>query len=249
MISCKRGDYQPPKHFVQNPSDSLYQLEIEPKSECAKDLIEEAADLEDRIEGDFDIDELTEKFQINRLAFVKNGLYLFKIKSLKLYKKNWRTFREFSQEILGISTWQVNRLIRAAKVVMELVCAGFEVLPSCEAQCRSLLAHAEEDLIGAWRSVVENIPAHQITAKSITNWLKPDEPESEPINQKIEVSQDLYEGIFKAALGAGLTVVGLLEEVFQVKQNRPLSWYEERRLGNWQLDLEQLLSDRTSEEL
>ena len=225
-------------NLLPNPTDSLYQ-ESGTFSDCANELVEELAWLENQIAADFDLDELTDKFHINQLAFVKNGAIAFKIRFFKLYKQKCATFKEFCQRFFGLSTWQVKRLIRASKVVIDLLAANFDIVPTCEAQCRSLLAHCDDDLIGAWKSVVDNLEPHQITAKAIALHLNPEEAESEPIEERITVKRPLFEQMFKVALLLETTIIELLERIFQPIEDEN-SWHWEKKIERWEEDLAQL---------
>ena len=231
-------------NYLPNPADPLYQLENVSESDHVQNLVEEAARLESLIAADFDLDELTDKFKINTLGYVKNGLIAFKIKSLRLYKQSCRTFKQFCQEHLGLSTWQVNRNIRAAKVVMELIAHGFDILPRCEAQCRALLAHCEENLVSAWRSIIENLPTHQITAHSITLHLCPERDETMPNSERITVNRDLFNRIYTVALSVGTTIPELLERIFQPKLDNCANHYYEEKVRQWQDDLSNLVNSR-----
>ena len=234
-------------NYLPNPVDPLYQIENISDADHIQDIVEEAARLESQIAGDFDLDELVCKIKINTLGYVKNGLIAFKIKSLRLYKNTHRTFKQFCQERLGLSTWQVNRNIRAAKVVMELVAHGFEVLPQCEAQCRALLAHCEENLIEAWRSVTSNLPTHQITAHSITKHLCPERDETVPNEERIIVKRDLFNRIYTVALSVGTTIPELLEQIFQPKLDNCANYYYEEKIHQWQKDLSNLIKSQNKE--
>ena len=239
--------YKTNPQYLPNPADPLYQLENVSESDHVRDLIEEASLLESQIAGDFDLDELVGKIKINTLGYVKNGLIAFKIKSLRLYKNTHRTFKQFCQERLGLSTWQVNRNIRAARVVMELVAHGFEVLPQCEAQCRALLAHCEENLIEAWRSVTSNLSPHQITAKTITLHLAPEESQIVPNEERIIVNRDLFNRIYTVALSVGTSIPELLEQIFQPKLDNCANYYYEEKIHQWQKDLSNLIKSQNQE--
>ena len=238
-----KNPYATNPRYLPNPASSLYHAEHISDADHVQDLVDEAAWLEDSIAGDFDLDELVGKIKINTLGYVKNGLIAFKIKTLKLYKNTCHTFKQFCQEHLGLSTWQVNRNIRAAKVVMELVVYGFETLPQCEAQCRSLLTHGCEDIIAAWQSVVDNLQPHQITASSIKSHLASEAEEPMPKEEKITVKRDLYNRIFTVALSIGTSIEQLLEQIFQPKQNCANYYYEEK-VEQWQNDLEKLVESQ-----
>lgn len=250
-------------NYLPNPVDPLYQIENISDADHVQNLIEEAARLESQIAGDFDLDELVGKIEINTLGYVKNGLIAFKIKSLRLYKQTCRTFKQFCEEHLRLSTWQVNRNIRAAKVVMELVAYGFEVLPQCEAQCRALLAHCEDNIVAAWRSVTENLLTHQITAKTITNHLRPETEQTVPTEEKITVNRGLFNRIYTVALSMGTTIPELLEQIFQSKHDNCaklarsfaaetaagslVNYYYEEKIQQWQNDLSNLVKGYQNE--
>lgn len=255
--------YDSNPNYLPNPVDPLYQIENISDADHVQNLIEEAARLESQIAGDFDLDELVGKIEINTLGYVKNGLIAFKIKSLRLYKQTCRTFKQFCEEHLRLSTWQVNRNIRAAKVVMELVAYGFEVLPQCEAQCRALLAHCEDNIVAAWRSVTENLLTHQITAKTITNHLRPETEQTVPTEEKITVHRGLFNRIYTVALSMGTTIPELLEQIFQPQHDNCAKlarsfatetaagslvyYYYEEKIQQWQNDLSNLVKGYQNE--
>lgn len=231
-------------NYLPNPADSLYHAEQISSANHVQDIVEEAARLEDRIAAEFDLDELVDRMKINTLAYVKNGLMAFKIKTFKLYKNTHSTFKEFCQQQLGLSTWQVNRNIRAAKVVIELVTAGFEVLPQNEAQTRALLTHGCEDIVAAWRSLVDHLKPHEITARTITKHLAPEHDETVPKEERITVKRDLFNRIFTVALSLGTTIEQLLEQIFQPKYDNCANYYYEEKVEQWQSDLENLVGQR-----
>ena len=75
------------KKYILDPFNALYQDDIllSNKPEI-QEINEYAIGLEDKIEGDFDLGYIEFEFAINRLAYVRNGLLLAKLKFLKLYK-------------------------------------------------------------------------------------------------------------------------------------------------------------------
>lgn len=241
-----KNPYRTNPNYLSNPADSLYSAEQINEADHIQDLIDEATSLEDRIAGEFEIEELVNKIKINTLSYIKNGLIAFKIKTLKLYKNTHFTFKEFCETQLGLSTWQVNRNIKASKVCLELATNGFDILPQNEAQARSLLTYGCEDIIAAWRSVVNNLLPHQITARSIADHLKPEKEETVPKEERIIVNRDLFNRIFTVALSLGTTIEQLLEQIFQPKQNCANYYYEEK-VEQWQNDLENLIAKNQTE--
>lgn len=76
-----------PKKYLANPFDHIYKddTQISNRPEI-QELNQYAIDLEDRIEGDFDPKTTEFEFKYNRLAYIRNGLILCKLKFLKIYK-------------------------------------------------------------------------------------------------------------------------------------------------------------------
>ncbi len=124
-----KNPYKTARGFLPNPMNALYEEDAEiSEAKHIQELVQLAHDLENEIAGGFDLGSLLFQIKDNSLGFVKNGKIAFKIKTLKLYEGVSRTFKQFCQEQLGYSSWYIDRLIRASRVVIELVAAGFEIL-------------------------------------------------------------------------------------------------------------------------
>ncbi len=241
----KKNPYHTQRGFLPNPMNALYDEDAEISDAVhIQEIVKLARSLEDEIAGGFDLNSLLCQIKNNSLGFLKNGLIFFKIKTLKLYEGVCRTFKQFCQEKVGYSVWQVNRLIVSSKICIELIAAGVEILPKCELQCRELRSccDTEQELVWAWRSVIDNIEEHKITAKSIREHLKPDEEKDEPDTEKIEVSHELFETIYRYARSAQMTVVQLLEEIFQPVVNCA-NWHMDKKIDAWQEDLEKMVNE------
>ena len=202
------------KKYLHNPFNALYQDNtlLSDKPEI-KELNQYALDLEDRIAGEFNLNYLTFEFAYNQLGFVRNGLLLAKIKFLKLYKNYGDgTFASFCKFQLRKQRWQINDTIKAARVVLDLMYAGFEILPTNIAQAVVLAKLTIDELIEKWRSIIETIPLDKITAHSIRNVVKPI-TESEPAVATIEVPAQVHQDIHSEAAYRGLTVGEFLKIV------------------------------------
>ena len=154
----KKDPYQVDRNFLPNPATALYKVEegVISKLPWIEELVDTARYLEERIAGDFDkIDSFIAQIHENNFGFVRTGLIAYKLKYFKAYKKIAKTFKRFCEDHLHKSHWMINRLIVAAKVVIDLIAAGFDQLPKNEAQCRSLLAGCEDDLASAWQFVLD----------------------------------------------------------------------------------------------
>ncbi|MGV2832013.1 hypothetical protein [Myxosarcina sp. GI1(2024)] len=228
--------YSAPKGF--NPNPFVKELYHEPDAELAnknddviQELIEYALYVDNKIEGDFDLKYLAFEFRNNMMSFVRNGLLAFKIQSLKLHKRYYTDFKVFCKKVLKLSYWQVKRIIEAARVVMELIHAGFTVLPHNISQCEPLAEYiGTEALIENWADIASNIPEHLLTAKSIDKFLHPPEAE-EKVETVIKVPPKLYLKILKVAMKLDLSVVNLLELMVEKVANLKPSTIEK-----WQRD-------------
>ncbi len=126
----QKNPYSFNRGFLPNPCDALYQDDVQiSKSPHIQEFVQLAHDLEDEISGGFNLDFLMFQVADNSLAFAKSGLIFFKIKSLKLYSGVCKTFKQFCNEKLGYSTWYINRMIQASRVMMTLVASNCEILP------------------------------------------------------------------------------------------------------------------------
>jgi len=176
-----------------------------------QELNEYAIYLEDKIEGDFNLKYLTFEFAYNQLAFVRNGLLLAKIKFFKLYKDfGDGTFASFCRDQLRKQRWQINDTIRAARVVLELMYAGFEILPTNISQAVALAKLTGTELVEQWRYIIHIIPLDKITANSIRTLLNPPEKEDNTLTA-IHVPTEIHENMQQEATARGLSIVEFLE--------------------------------------
>lgn len=215
-----KNPYKKDPTLLASPFDFLYyQSDIEiSQDDAIQELIDYAIGLDDQIEGDFDLGSLVFEIRNNTLSFVRTGLAAFKIKALKLYKNQFGSFRSFCTKALGVTHWQINRTIQASRIVLELIYNGFEILPRNEAQCRELSQYVGSELVRVWREITAEIPSHKITARSIHEYLNPEE-EIEEESTTVKLPRKLYSRILTLAVDAGMSIVELLEDTFldQVK--------------------------------
>ena len=242
------------KKYLANPFDVIYQEETQLSDRPEiQELNQYALDLEEMIEGEFTLDWIEFEFGYNRLAYVKSGLILAKLKFLKLYKNYGDgTFASFCRERLKITRWQVNEAIRASRVSLELIYAGFEILPTNISQAMALASMTGEELIHAWRSVVESIEPDKITHKSIKSFLFPPTDKDLP-NTTIKVPPTLHENIHREAADRGISIVDLIKTMFEFfisggnfhhlqPEDDNLNHAEKERI--WQEDLQKLGRER-----
>ena len=204
------------KKYLANPFNALYQddIALSDKPEIIE-INEYARDLEEKIEGDFNLDYIIFEFAYNRLAYIRNGLLLAKLKFLKLYKNfGDGTFASFCREQLNITRWQVNDNIKAARVAMELIYAGFDILPTNISQAIALASLTGSELVHAWRKVVKNVSPDRITHKSIRSLLFPPTEQDLPVTT-IQVPPTLHESIHREAAERGMSIVELIKAMLE----------------------------------
>ena len=206
------------KKYLANPFNALYlyqdDIAISDKPEIIE-INEYAIGLEEKIEGDFNLDYIIFEFAYNRLAYIRNGLLLAKLKFLKLYKNfGDGTFASFCREQLNITRWQVNDNIKAARVAMELIYAGFSILPTNISQAIALASLTGSELVHAWRSVTESIEPDKITHRSIKSFLFPP-TESDLPTTTIKVTPTLHESIHSEAAERGMSIVDFIKTIFE----------------------------------
>lgn len=239
-----KNPYKKDPTLLANPFDFLYQQSDAgiSQDDAIQELIDYAIELDDQIEGDFNLGSLVFEIRNNTLSFVRTGLIAFKIKSLKLHKNQFSSFARFCIEALGITHWQINRTIQASRTVLELIHNGFEILPRNEAQCRELSQYVGSELVRVWQEITAEIPPHKITARSIHEYLHPTE-EFEEEDTTIKLPRKLYSCIYSLAVDAGMSIVELLEDTF-------IGHVEPVPIGTtlrWEEDYQNLVSEYTND--
>ena len=233
-----RNPYKVPQGFSSDPFTPLYQQPDEPLAleESLEELLDYANILEDKIAGDFNLHQIVTDIKSNFLSFVRTGLLAYKVKLWKLYRNSYRNFKEFCENALGVTHWQINRTIEAARVVMELVQSGFSILPQCEAQARPLTKFTGAELCANWQIVVENLPPSKITGNSIAEVLG-----METKAKNLRLPKELYERIRKRALELGISVEQLLELTFG--EDDEVNEVDEEKMAAWEEDLARLTQE------
>ncbi|XLQ12527.1 MAG: hypothetical protein KPI85_09230 (plasmid) [cyanobacterium endosymbiont of Epithemia adnata isolate EadnSB Bon19] len=232
--------YKTKNFFLVDPFASIYQNSKEEtlQNESIENLINYAWSLEENIPGDFDLQTIVTEIKTQVLSFVRTGLLAYKVKIFKLYRGVHKNFKTFCEEVLGISHWQINRKIEAARVVVELIQAGFSILPSCEAQARPLTKLYGAELCNKWKMVVDSLKPHTITSNKINEVLG-----VESKTASLRLPKKLYEQIRRKALEMELSVEQLLNMMFE--DDEKIDIVKEEALVKWEEDLKTLVDSRT----
>ena len=96
---------------------------------------------------------------------------------------------------------------------MELIYAGFEILPKNISQAIALASFRGEELVESWNKVIKSIEPDRITAKSIRSLLFPPTESDLPL-ASIKVSRTLHENIHREAADRGMSIAELVKIMF-----------------------------------
>lgn len=198
-------------------------------------------------------------------SYIVSGLLLQSTFRYRLWEKfGYNSVKDFCWKVLGRSVHYCKRNIQAALVALELIIAGHETLPTCQAQAEEL-AHLVKSLIPgnphirkpgqekevseAWTKVLEfsaekNAP---VTASFVRSIVRPDD-EEKPALKKISVDRETYEALEVEAAKQGISCSEYLKQLIRgrtTENTEPVS--PDAELA-WQEDLEQLVSEHDSVE-
>ena len=196
----------------------------------------------------------TREIKNHLLNWVRVGLVAEKVRYYKLWQGKFSSWQEYCKQALGKAAWQINNTIKAAQATMYLARAGFEILPTCEAQATKLLKLVPlgDDLITAWHKVIDSVPKHLISANAIGKAFG-----EEPKKQRLNISSKLYKRLQRKAKRLGISVEELLKDFLdeddqaesededkssteEQSEDEPTKAVTKEKLECWQADLEQM---------
>jgi hypothetical protein len=240
--------------YSPDPFEPIYSYD----NSITHELYSYACELEDMVYGDFDLNTISEDIKLFNLSYVKIGLLAFKVKTKKLYKHVCFNFKDYCEQHLNSTVWQINRVINASKVVMELIGAGFTLLPKNEAQARPLTNLDTDTLISTWSTITTCYSPQNITAKVITDCINPNTQPS----KVLRVNSDLYEHIQTQAQAKDQSIEEYLANLTGLNNSTydPASVVNEvddvneaetptkpKKLTNWLKDLHHLVDEHTNQ--
>ena len=172
-----------------------------------------------------DLDYLTGEIKRGFLDYVRQGIMLDAIRRLRLYKNQFKTFKNYCEKALGRQYFYCTQIIKAAGICLRLIKAGFEILPSCVAQVVPLFKHAVTDQYGdcplqeKWQEVVDVVPKEKITAVTISETVD-NNPELRL--KQIKIKTDTYALLAKKAATAGQSISEFLSRLVNEYNPRDL---------------------------
>jgi hypothetical protein len=120
-------------------------------------------------------------------TFIEVGKALLAIRDGKLYRADYTTFEEYCQHRWHVSRPYAYQLMDAS-VVVKNVSAMADVVPTNEAQARSLTRLDPEAQQQVWRKVVDTAPARGITAAHVSKTVKARTVRTTPTTSAREMS-------------------------------------------------------------
>ncbi|MDJ0582965.1 hypothetical protein [Crocosphaera sp.] len=165
----------------------------------------------------------------HQYGWLKFGAWAFNFKLKKQYRLHYKTWKEFCQKELHRSAAYVDKLIKATRVVKELICAGFKVLPKNEAQARWFTQFWGQELIDKWQVLIEAVPPHYITSTLIKEVFRVQEKETKTW---VQVDAQILEDFETRAREKGFNPKEKLQEV----------------LDSWEADQEEEMTDETTDD-
>ncbi|MEG4147902.1 hypothetical protein [Microcoleus sp. Pol12B5] len=164
-----------------------------------------------------DLADLTREIKLSFVDYVRQGVMLAVIRRYRLYKRQFKDFAEYCKLALGRSPIYCKRIIEAAQTTIELIKAGFKILPTSVSQALPLVKFTKPDETGArelenkWQTVINSQPPDRITAAAITEAIDDKEPEERA--KQVKIGGKAFEMLQKKAVEAGLTVSQYLERI------------------------------------
>ena len=187
----------------------------------------------------------------HRMGWVRVGLVANRVRLYRLYQGRYADWKTYCWECLGKDSWQVDKIIKLAKVTLEIIRHGAYVLPICQSHVDALLACCKKtgiDYLKAWSIVAERLPEQiLITARSISEVL------GFPMEQKrkLNIPKHLRDRIEDAARNDGITVEEKLAQLLDYEQGiEPEDEPEETTAEKeeaWRTDMQQLLVEHDRE--
>lgn len=194
------------------------------------EIAEPAREIQDLIDFEDELDNMkrldcidwaTSEIKSSLYSYVRAGSIAYRVRLSRLYEKGkdyCKNFREYCERKLGMSNWHVKRLIDAARVAIELIHAGFNVIPSNEAQARPLAKYSGEALIQKWQEVLDTAPPQRITAELVQRIV---EGEPEKPSRRIKIDSDDWEVLRERAQEEGISPQKLLKRLIRGESCEP----------------------------
>ena len=158
----------------------------------------------------------TREMQDGQMGWVRMGLVADRVRRYRLYRPHYPNWQTYCQEVLGKWNWQVNKIIKCALAVMELIDEGYDLIPTCISQADRLIACCKKSgqlLIDAWETVTQEVPkAYLLTANRISEAL------GFPVDHGNQIPKRLRDRLRAVADRDGMTLEEKMEELLHIDE-------------------------------
>ncbi len=167
------------------------------------------------------LEEVAHDIKTRVLAWYEIGLKAWKVKLYKAWEKKYSSFRDFCERSLGRTAGTINNWIRSARVVSQLIAAGFSRLPLSAAVAMELSKVADsakhptdevKTLAEVWQELCDRYCDHEITLENVKNQMA--QGFAEPLWKTMRLSREAWEAIRAKAAEAGMSPNRFLEQFF-----------------------------------
>ena len=180
-------------------------------------------------------------FNYDNFAYIRQAAIadIFRVK--KGYQATHKNFKDFCPDFFRLSYSQIRKIIQAGRVAVDLIKAGFELIPQNKTQALELAGVPRDELPKVWENILETFDFVQLTANKIKNYLDPP-PLDPPINRKIEISDQLYKDLRDRANEHNQPI----QEVIRDLLDEEPEVISPEKINEWQEDLSELAREHQS---
>ncbi len=191
----------------------VFGADLEDNEDWQQLILEEFGDSDDLTRDDeYGYEDALTQLKSHQFGWVKFGIWAFRFKVKRFYKRHHKTWKEFCEKVLHQGFQYVDKKIKAARVLRDLICAGFDVLPRNEYQCRFLTKFWGEELIDNWAMIVDAVPPDLITGDLLKSRFSVKKSKEE---KWVKIDSQLWEEFEYKAHSRGLNPNHVIEDYLQ----------------------------------
>ena len=240
---------------LPTPMDmAIYYEDTEDLEDWQQLILSEFEESDDLTRDDKDgYDDALCQLKSHQFSWVKFGVWAFRFKLKRFYKHHHKTWKQFCEKVLHLGHAYVDKKIKAARVMRDLICAGFTVLPQNEYQCRFLTKFWGDELIDNWAMIVDAVEPHLITGELLKARFCSREPKEE---KWVKIDSEVWEEFQYKARARGLDPNQIIEDYLEDWEateddettdeldNDQVEDGPIEKLEAWQADLQALIEEK-----
>ena len=200
-------------NFPSTDDMDVFSYDLEDNEDWQNLILEEFTESDDLTRDDkYGYDDALNQLKSHQFGWVKFAAWAFRFKTKRFYKRHHKTWKQFCEKVLHRSFYYVDKLIKAARVMKDLLSAGFDVLPQNEYQCRFLTKFWGEELIEQWSMIVDAVPPHMITGDLLRSQFSTREEKEE---KWVKVNSQVWEEFQAKARSQNLDPIEIMEDIIE----------------------------------